>query len=585
MKKSALKRVFLGNLLAAAVLTGYAWAAEIESLNLPAGAVMPGTQIEFVSAGELSGSGMGALEGVGFAFTVPVQAVISVSGDGLVSITTPGPEMQVLPVSTATVPSTAPVFAAMAGAGLEPVMGAFYDFEPSGIQFSAPANIAFTFNPVGIDTATVAIYYYDGITWSSGTVYNQRISFNASGQAVIEGEIAHTSIYAVLMKKITPVPALSVTLNISPNVINLNSQGESITANLRAENTGGACFRSDAIKISAVNGQALAEPISAQANKGKGHNSYTVECGSIAVKFSREAVIAVLPANTVSNIAVTGVFDDGRVFSAEDAVRTVKPRRMARGSGGRFEHRRRACFDAPAGALKHDADLYVLSVEGDKAGNEALKKAAAKAKLLARRGYAYEFGPDGSTFDKALTISLPYDADDKSPGKIAIACWNENGKLWEVLPSRFDANARLVKTDVVHFSQYQVIVASYTVSAPETVKGFRASEYINVSASLADQTFKLGEVYVYPNPAKGGKVPVFHVEVGLADTVKIRVYTVAGQLAHDTTLTGTPQVIGSAYAYEYAWEGRIASGVYYYTIEAEKSGKKIKSKGKFAVVR
>ncbi len=97
--------------------------------------------------------------------------------------------------------------------------------------------------------------------------------------------------------------------------------------------------------------------------------------------------------------------------------------------------------------------------------------------------------------------------------------------------------------------------------------------------------FKLGEVYVYPDPAKGGKVPTFHIEVGTADSVKLKVYTVAGQLAHEATLTGSPQAVGPAYAYEYAWTGRIASGVYYYTMEAERAGKKLKAKGRFAVVR
>ncbi len=99
------------------------------------------------------------------------------------------------------------------------------------------------------------------------------------------------------------------------------------------------------------------------------------------------------------------------------------------------------------------------------------------------------------------------------------------------------------------------------------------------------QEFRLGEVYVYPDPAKGGKAPVFHIEVGTADTVKIKVYTVAGQLAHEATLTGNPQAVGTGYAYEYQWTGRIASGVYYYTVEAERSGKKLKTRGKFAVVR
>ncbi|MGD9641335.1 MAG: IPT/TIG domain-containing protein [Elusimicrobiales bacterium] len=97
--------------------------------------------------------------------------------------------------------------------------------------------------------------------------------------------------------------------------------------------------------------------------------------------------------------------------------------------------------------------------------------------------------------------------------------------------------------------------------------------------------FKLGEVYVYPDPAKGGKVPTFHIEVGTADSVKLKVFTVAGQLAHEATMTGSPQAVGPVYAYEYAWTGHIASGVYYYTVEAERAGKKLKARGRFSVVR
>ncbi len=59
----------------------------------------------------------------------------------------------------------------------------------------------------------------------------------------------------------------------------------------------------------------------------------------------------------------------------------------------------------------------------------------------------------------------------------------------------------------------------------------------------------------------------------------------AGQLAHEAALTGPPQAAGGGYAYEYQWTGRIASGVYYYTVEAERGGKKLKAHGKFAVVR
>jgi len=105
----------------------------------------------------------------------------------------------------------------------------------------------------------------------------------------------------------------------------------------------------------------------------------------------------------------------------------------------------------------------------------------------------------------------------------------------------------------------------------------------------ADPAFRLGEVYVFPNPAKGGAKPVFHIEVGIADSVEITIYTISGRTAHERTLTAAPAVLddgnGLAYAYEYTWDGHIPSGVYYYSIKAEKAGQKLKKTGKFAVVR
>jgi len=101
--------------------------------------------------------------------------------------------------------------------------------------------------------------------------------------------------------------------------------------------------------------------------------------------------------------------------------------------------------------------------------------------------------------------------------------------------------------------------------------------------------FRLGEVYVYPNPAKRGAIPIFHIEVGIADSVKIRIYNVAGDIAHERMLVDMPQAIydgnGLSYAYEYPWDGHIPSGVYYYTMEALKGSKTIKKAGKLAVIR
>ncbi len=104
-----------------------------------------------------------------------------------------------------------------------------------------------------------------------------------------------------------------------------------------------------------------------------------------------------------------------------------------------------------------------------------------------------------------------------------------------------------------------------------------------------DPEFKLGEVYVYPNPAKGGQAPTIHLECGIADSVSIKIYTVSGREAHTYAITSAPVALddgnGLSYAYEYTWNGHIPSGVYYYFLEAERAGKKLKKTGKFAVVR
>lgn len=403
---------------------------------------------------------------------------------------------------------------------------------------------------------------------------------------------------------ITVEPALKVQLKLEHSTLNLNSKGEKVTAKLWFEGSGQACFKLKTINISAINGLALKKPIYAlgskddddhgndgKNDKDKGHSDGENDsrCGSITVKFDRDALAAVLPANAVSEVTVSGELVDGRGFNSRDTIRTKKPRRITRRNGGRFEHEKRTCFEVPAQALKADDDLYVLSVEGDLAERESRKEEAAKTRGMTRRGSAYEFGPEGSAFDKPVTISLPYAAEEKSPEKLAVAYWNEAAGAWEMLPSRRDIVGRLVKAEVPHFSQYQVVAASYAVSGVEKVNRFRISQADEVSVSASEQEFKLGEVYVFPNPAKGTEAPTFHIETGIADSVKITIYTVSGRTSHEYTLTGPPAELddgnGLSYAYEYTWRGHIPTGVYLYYIEAQKAGQKLKKTGKFAVVR
>jgi len=134
-----------------------------------------------------------------------------VSNDGLVSLSVPDTGVSITAVSTVTITSTATIFSAMSGAGLKPAMDAFYDFQPSGVQFAAPVKLRFVFDPALVEAAAVAIYYFDGVTWSSASIANQATGLLADGRAYVEGYISHTSIYAALYFKdiVAPVTGLA----------------------------------------------------------------------------------------------------------------------------------------------------------------------------------------------------------------------------------------------------------------------------------------------------------------------------------------------------------------------------------------
>jgi hypothetical protein len=116
--------------------------------------------------------------------------------------------------------------------------------------------------------------------------------------------------------------------------------------------------------------------------------------------------------------------------------------------------------------------------------------------------------------------------------------------------------------------------------------GGKAALGFNSNTIGPSPDFILGEVYFFPNPAVS-KNPTIHMECGIADSVEMRIYDVAGDLVHETRIEQAPQVINNKYAYEYAWDSSgIASGVYIYVVVAKKSGETdIRVMKKLAVVR
>ena len=126
------------------------------------------------------------------------------------------------------------------------------------------------------------------------------------------------------------------------------------------------------------------------------------------------------------------------------------------------------------------------------------------------------------------------------------------------------------------------------LSAPPAQSG---GSRTSAAEPAAEAAFALGEVYAFPNPAKGGQKPTLHIEAGTADSVEIRLYDLAGDLVQEAALTGAPALIddgqGPQLAYEHALDSSgLGSGVYMYAIRAKRAGAAdLKATGKVAIIK
>lgn len=263
-------------------------------------------------------------------------------------------------------------------------------------------------------------------------------------------------------------------------------------------------------------------------------------------------------------------------------------RRRRRGArlgktGGKVERDDRCAVEVPQGALRREVEITVGPETGRPAAEASARATRLKERRLAAAAEAVEFGPEGTTFDRPVTVALAYDPKEIPPdadeNDLKIYHWNPRSGDWEAQDSIVDNAKRLVRAKVSHFSLYQVLV-------PQSSLGTSGAQV----AAGPDSAFRLGEVFTYPNPARGGVSPTFHVEAGIADSVDVRVYDVAGREVYKATISQPPAIkdmgAGPRYAYEHAWDGHIASGVYFYTVEARKSGAgSLRKAGKLGVVR
>ena len=98
-----------------------------------------------------------------------------------------------------------------------------------------------------------------------------------------------------------------------------------------------------------------------------------------------------------------------------------------------------ASATVPAGALAADTELTV-----------AVEAASGDAQTN-----IYDFGPDGTTFQAAVTIAITFDGAVPEGKKAALAWWD--GSAWEEIPGSALADGK-VAGHVSHFSRFTVVI-------------------------------------------------------------------------------------------------------------------------------
>ncbi|MBI5244035.1 MAG: T9SS type A sorting domain-containing protein [Elusimicrobia bacterium] len=401
-----------------------------------------------------------------------------------------------------------------------------------------------------------------------------------------DGTRSRNEVYAMPLET-----KLVATIDFNPNTLNLLSRGRVVTCYIEfpAFAAKAADIDPASVVIVSVN-NAPVQPLSALARPTE------VEDGNgaadLMVKFDRSEFAQRLGLGD-NRVGIEGRLRNGKIFTGADTVWAISPSArkaivrallqpalhsgaqfamgLLNSKGGRVFNESRSGVDIPEGAT--GGGLITVNPETPDADEQKRRESATKAKGLIETGPGAEFGPDGTRFDKPVTLELAYDPQSlksrEHEDTLQVHYWNSAKGEWEALGSQVDKTAHAVRAQTSHFSLYKVFAGGEpAVSDP-------------ASAPLS-----FGEIYVFPNPARAGAKPVIHVEVGKADQVIIKIYNVAGQQVHEASIDRAAQIIGSEYAYEHAWEGHIPSGVYFYVVEAKKSGyASIRRTGKLAVVR
>jgi len=143
--------------------------------------------------------------------------------------------------------------------------------------------------------------------------------------------------------------------------------------------------------------------------------------------------------------------------------------------------------------------LETLEVEVD----ESLPAPPANTQVI---GLAYDFGPDGATFDPPLTLTFEYEEseipDDANEDYLVIAYWDEEAEEWVELDCTVDTVTNTITAEVSHFTTFAVIarltLTAIVLTSPPALAAFsitnltvqpaevQPNEVVTITASVAN---------------------------------------------------------------------------------------------------
>jgi len=193
-------------------------------------------------------------------------------------------------------------------------------------------------------------------------------------------------------------------------------------------------------------------------------------------------------------------------------------------------------------------DTICLDKDGDRLGSlEAAVDESPPARPEDAHviGPAYDFGPDGATFDPALTLTWSYDPEalpeDVAEGDLVIAYYDEAAGEWVELDGAVDTEDNTITAQVEHFTTF-AIIGVVTPPPPEP------AAFTPGSPSVSPTEVDIGEaVGISISVANtGGQAGSYTVTLKINDVVEeTREVTVAAGASETVTFTTSGDEAGT----------------------------------------